>query len=133
MIIYMYSYHEKYLKYKAKYLNLKKLSSNNISNNTSNNIFNNNFIGGGDKTQIYLFKAEWCGHCRGFKPVWEKIRKEYNDKYEFITVDSDKDKNKIDEWKITGFPTIIKKTNNSAEEYVGPRDEESVVTFIKKN
>jgi len=114
----MYSYHEKYLKYKTKYLNLKNMSSQK---------------GGGEKTQIYLFKAEWCGHCKGFKPVWEKIKKEYESKYEFITIDSDKDKEKIEEWKISGFPTIIKKNNNSAEEYVGPRDEESVVKFIQKN
>ena len=121
--IYMDSYNDKYLKYKAKYLNLKKtMSLRNVSQS-----------GGADKTEIYLFKAEWCGHCKGFKPLWEKIKEEYKDKYTFVTLDSEKDKEKIDEWKIGGFPTIIKKTNNSAEEYVGPRDEASVVEFIKKN
>ena len=119
----MDSYTDKYLKYKAKYLNLKKTMS--LRKVTQS--------GGADKTKIYLFKAEWCGHCKGFKPLWEKIKEEYKDKYTFVTLDSEKDKEKIDEWKISGFPTIIKKTNNSAEEYVGPRDEASVVEFIKKN
>ena len=121
--IYMDSYNDKYLKYKAKYLNLKKTMS----------LINLSQAGGADKTEIYLFKAEWCGHCKGFKPVWEKIKEEYKDKYTFITLDSEKDKAKIDQWGVGGFPTIIKKTNNSAEEYVGPRDEGSVVEFIKKN
>jgi len=120
----MDSYTTKYLKYKAKYLNLKKTMSQQK--------------GGAEgiedsKKEIYLFKAEWCGHCKGFKPTWEKIKEEYKDKYTFITVDSEKDKKKIEEWKISGFPTIIKKTNNNAEEYVGPRDEASVKEFIEKN
>lgn len=89
--------------------------------------------GGSDpKPQIYLFKAEWCGHCKGFKPTWEKIQKELKGKYEFITLDSDQDKEQISQWGIKGFPTIIKKVNENAEEFVGPRDENSVKEFIEK-
>jgi thiol-disulfide isomerase/thioredoxin len=89
--------------------------------------------GGQEKPQIYLFKADWCGHCKGFKPLWEKLQKEHSSKYEFITVDADKNKKEISEWGIKGFPTIIKKVSNNAEEYVGPRDEASVVSFIEAN
>jgi thiol-disulfide isomerase/thioredoxin len=93
-----------------------------------------NLSGGGqEKPQIYLFKADWCGHCKGFKPLWEKLQKEHSNKYEFITVDADKNKKEISEWGIKGFPTIIKKVSNNAEEYVGPRDEASVVSFIEAN
>jgi len=115
----MQTYYEKYLKYKAKYLNL----------------LNSNAQRGGSnpKTEIYLFKAEWCGHCKGFKSTWEKIQKDLKDKYEFITFDSDNDKKEISQWGIKGFPTIIKKINNKAEEYIGPRDEMSVKEFIEKN
>ena len=115
------NFHEKYLKYKSKYLNLKEI----IYKNT-----NYNQIGGGNKKEIYLFKAEWCPHCIGFKPTWKKLEKEYNTKYNFITYDSEKDKESIKKWDIKGFPTIIKKIGNSMEEYVGPRDEESVKKFI---
>jgi len=89
--------------------------------------------GGAEKAQVYLFKAEWCGHCKGFKSTWEKIQKDLKGKYEFITFDSDNDKKEISQWGIKGFPTIIKKLNNNAEEYVGPRDEISVKEFIEKN
>lgn len=113
-------YYQKYLKYKAKYFNLKSLSKTIQS-------------GGGSNVEIYLFKADWCGHCRGFKPTWEKISKDLGSKYKFITVDADKDKDKIEKWKIQGFPTIIKKVGDNAQEYVGPRDEQSVKEFIETN
>lgn len=89
--------------------------------------------GGAGKTEVYLFKAEWCPHCVAFKSTWEKLQKELKNKYEFITVDSDKDKKVIEKWAIKGFPTIIKKVGENAKEYVGPRDEESVKKFIEEN
>lgn len=125
MIFYMsdQKFYSKYLKYKTKYFNLKK-SAELIQS------------GGADtkeKTTIYLFKADWCGHCKGFKSTWEKIKNDLGKKYEFVTVDADKDKPLIEKWKIQGFPTIIKKTGDNAQEYVGPRDEQSVLEFIQAN
>jgi len=122
----MQSYYEKYLKYKTKYLNLTKMIA-------QEGHFPVQEGGGNEKPTIYLFKAEWCGHCKGFKPTWEKIQKDLKNKYEFITIDSEKDKAEISQWGIKGFPTIIKKISDNAEEYVGPRDEISVKEFIEKN
>ena len=89
--------------------------------------------GGAEKTEVYLFKADWCPHCVAFKSTWEKLQKDLKNKYEFITVDSDKDKKVIEKWAIKGFPTIIKKVGENAKEYVGPRDEASVKKFIEEN
>jgi len=110
------NYYQKYIKYKAKYLNIK----------------NNNKVltGGGEKTKVYLFKADWCGHCKGFKPTWEKLQKDLSNKFEFITMDSEKNKEEITKWDIKGFPTIIKLVGSKAEEYMGPRDEMSVKKFL---
>lgn len=113
------SYYQKYLKYKTKYQNLK-LQFTGMRQN-----------GGGEKTTIYLFKADWCGHCQGFKPTWEEISKELKGKYEFVTYDADKDKEILEKWNIQGFPTIIKKTGDKAEEYIGERDKQGVIEFIK--
>ena len=103
-------YFQKYLKYKNKYITLKKSQKQSQS-------------GGGkkeDKREVYLFKADWCPHCIGFKPDWEKLQKNLGQKYKFITYDGDKNKDKVSEWKVEGFPTIIVKRGNEALEYLGP-------------
>lgn len=116
-------YKLKYEKYKAKYLALK-------------NKLNINQLGGSsEKPELYLFKAEWCGHCKNFKSDWEKLKENPNlkEKVNFITMDSDKNKKEIDEWKIMGFPTIILKKGDNAIEYDGSRSVNAIEQFIKKN
>tara|TARA_B100000161_G_C33512087_1_gene396854 strand:- start:654 stop:1016 length:363 start_codon:yes stop_codon:yes gene_type:complete len=112
-------YYSKYLKYKNKYIALK------------NSIKNSQQGGGKDKREVYLFKAEWCPHCKGFEPTWDKLKENHKNKYKFITYDSDKNSDKISEWKIEGFPTIIVKRGGEALEYLGPNEYNSVLEFIE--
>lgn len=113
------NYTEKYLKYKTKYLNLKSRSTIKQT-------------GGGPKPEIYLFKATWCGHCKQFAPIWDALQNDTDlkSKYVFKTIDSDADKQTIKDWKIEGFPTIIKKDGNNAIEYVGDRTADAVKSFL---
>jgi protein disulfide-isomerase A1 len=115
-------YQYKYNKYKTKYLN----TQTNLNNQTG---------GGDDKHQIYLFKAEWCGHCNRFKPEWKKLQNNKNlqSKYEFITVDSNKDPTIVNEWKIDGFPTIMIKKGTDAVEYQGKNNADAIIEFLNKN
>lgn len=115
------SYHDKYLKYKAKYLKLKSLEQKIIMKGGSNNT-----------PTLYLFKAEWCPHCVAFKPVWKDLQEGLKNKMQFVAYDADKDSKEVKEFKIDGFPTLILKTNNKAIEYVGPRDKTSIEEFIKQ-
>lgn len=123
------NYNEKYLKYKAKYLKLKSIMDKNKNNSI-------NMLGGASKLKdektIYLFKAEWCPHCRVFKSTWEGLKNELEDKIKFVTYDSDKDAKEIKSFKIQGFPTIILTVGDKAIEYVGPRDETSIKEFINQ-
>mgnify|MGYP006097798719 CR=1 FL=1 len=113
-------YFQKYQKYKSKYLNL--LSSNNQ-------------VGGKAPKDLYLFKAEWCGHCKSFKNDWDTLQNdsELKGKINFITMDSDKNATNIKEWNIEGYPTIILKSGNKATEYNGPRNINAIKEFINKN
>jgi len=109
---------DKYLKYKMKYLEL----------NDSNYL-----VGGGNKKNLlYLFKADWCGHCKNFKSTWNKLKEELNKDIEFITYDSNKDSNIIKEFNIQGYPTIILKKKNKAIEYMGNRNINDIKEFINK-
>ena len=123
MLTYIMDYKLKYEKYKAKYLALK-------------NKLNISQLGGSsEKPELYLFKAEWCGHCKNFKPEWGKLKKnsKLKEKVNFITMDSDINQKEINEWKIEGFPTIILKKGSNAIEYNGNRTVEEIENFIKEN
>jgi thiol-disulfide isomerase/thioredoxin len=116
------NYNQKYLKYKSKYLKLK-------SEGTKFNM-----KGGADNTDntMYLFKAEWCGHCKRFKSTWADLQKDMGNKIKFITYDSDANKEEIKRYNIEGYPTLILKTQDKAIEYVGSRDIDSLKDFIKQ-
>ena len=113
-------YTKKYLKYKAKYLSLKKLEQK------------LNMKGGNEeKKTLALFKAEWCGHCIGFKETWNKLKDE-NKNINFVTYDAEKNKNEIKKYKIEGFPTLVLLTDDKAIEYVGPRNKDAIEEFVKQ-
>ena len=111
------SYYSKYLKYKKKYLNLKKQLEPTI-------------LSGGSKTDIMLFKAEWCGHCQRFSTVWKEMKNKYNKKYNFISYDSEKHKSELENWGVKAFPTIIIKKGDLASEYFGDRVEPAIIKFV---
>ena len=112
-------YNQKYLKYKKKYIDLKNKTINNQ-------------LGGGNEKNIFLFKAEWCGHCKTFLPTWEKLEGEYknNKKINFVTFDSEKNKVEQIMYNIKGYPSILIQTGNGTKEYQGNRSEESLRDFI---
>jgi thiol-disulfide isomerase/thioredoxin len=115
------NYTQKYLKYKSKYLKLKSESSTfNMKGGSEN-----------DAT-LYLFKAEWCGHCKGFKNTWDNLQTEMSNKIKFVTYDSDVNKDAIKQYNIEGFPTLILKSQDKAVEYVGSRDIDSLKDFINQ-
>ena len=116
------SLYNKYIKYKVKYNLLKNKS---LQKETFQKGGNEN------KPDLYLFKAKWCGHCKNFLPTWEALSNKYNKKINFITYDSEKNKKEMEEWKIEGFPTIIYRKDNVAQEYKGDRDIDSLINFIE--
>ena len=78
-----------------------------------------------------MFKAEWCPHCTNFLPQWDQLKSEHSNKYNFVTFDSEKDKEEISSFEIQGYPTIMVKKGKEVTEYVGPNNYESVLRFIK--
>lgn len=80
--------------------------------------FNNSLDEPSSKTFI-LFYADWCGHCKHFKPKWNNDKMEYKNKFNFIEINADieSDNMKLPEriinlmnnnkLKIDGYPTII--------------------------
>jgi protein disulfide-isomerase A6 len=118
------SYKEKYLKYKAKYIDLK-LKKQGGSNYKQ--------LGGSNsKAKIILFKANWCIHCQTFLPEWKKLQAKYENKYEFITYDSDAHKEIASKYDVQGYPTIYIEKNNKTQEYKGKREGQEIINAIAK-
>jgi protein disulfide-isomerase-like protein len=135
------NYKKKYIKYKLKYTNLcKSLKEKSLIKFDSNDINDNafNMSGGGilDKNdKLVLFKAEWCGHCKKFVPIWDNLKQKYenNSNIELVTFDSDKNKLEQLLYKIEGFPTLILNKKGKHIEYTGKRTEEDINNFLSKN
>ena len=117
-------YNTKYLKYKEKYLILQK---------EYNELIAKKNMKGGDNTKstVILFKADWCGHCKTFKPTWEKVSELYNKKYNFVIYDADKQTDKFKEYKVDAFPTVLVKNGNNVINYEGDRSFDDLNNFIQ--
>ena len=81
-------------------------------------------------TKLVLFYADWCGHCKKIKPVWDETAKEVNvDEVKMIKVNcgegTDEDQRVMKKYSIDGYPTIIKFVNGKATLYQGDRDSDS--------
>lgn len=86
------------------------------------------------KPKIMLCKADWCGHCKKFKPEWDIISNDekLNTKVDFIIYDSEKDKEQIEKYKIQGFPTILIEKAGKISSYEGPRTAEALKRVIEE-
>lgn len=84
------------------------------------------------KITVVLYYADWCGHCKDFKPVWEELKdafKTINVKYE--EYEADNNPKEIEKAHVQGFPTIIIKHNGEEEEYQKGRDFETLFKYIE--
>ena len=127
------NYYSLYVKYKNKYINLKSnINKNKLANNI--NIVEAFQNGGSNSSSnikdVILFKADWCRHCNSFKKNWIELQNTCKDNFNFITYDSDLDKEEMETWGINEFPTIIIKKENEALIYAGPNNYDSVLKFI---
>jgi thiol-disulfide isomerase/thioredoxin len=104
------------------------IPSNNIENFNSNQ--NSNI-------KLKLFYANWCGHCRDFKPIFEgKITDLlYDLPVKLETIDCDDNRELAEKYNISSFPTLILEINDIPIEYDKKkrREPELILEFVKKN
>jgi len=87
-----------------------------------------------DKISVILFYADWCGHCKTFKPNWDEWSKEFEKTHDDIQFNSVEDKElQSKEWsdfKISGFPTLMMIKNDKQILFQGPRTKELIEEWI---
>ena len=85
--------------------------------------------------QLVLFYADWCGHCKKIKPVWDEAANEIKDKdKKMLKVNcgggSEKEKEIMEKYNIDGYPTIILFTNGKPSPYEGARNKDAFIEAL---
>ena len=85
--------------------------------------------------KLMLFYADWCGHCKKIKPIYdgELKQKISNLPVKLETIDSDKNREITSKYNVSAFPTLILEVNNKVIKYDGERKSENIIQFIKKH
>jgi len=83
-----------------------------------------------------MYYANWCGHCKIFKPEFEKLGTIYKDKIKIMSINPKDvtDENYIKNQKITGFPELRYYhcgLNGEYEKYKGLRNIDSIKLYLK--
>ena len=51
--------------------------------------------------------AEWCGPCKLFSPVYEKVSKDYSYEMDFVKLNVDENPELADEYGVRSIPSVI--------------------------
>ena len=95
-------------KFDNKELNNFKNSYNSIINEIIN--MNGGFKRNKEEKQLKatLYYANWCGHCKTFKPIWKKIMNEYKDNKNISFENYEEEKMTQEQLSnVKYFPTIL--------------------------
>lgn len=96
---------------------------------------NSDFDGSGNLVDtsisgLVLFQADWCGHCKKLKPVWEEVSKNH-DVYKVDCTDRSLHSNLVQLIGVKGFPTIyVFQKGIRQGEYSGPRTADAINNYI---
>ncbi len=80
-----------------------------------------------DLNVLFIY-ANWCGHCRQFKPIYQKTASVVGNVVGIFQLDSDKSENVLREFNVRSFPSIyiFDGKGKKISEYTGPRDNPDV-------
>jgi thiol-disulfide isomerase/thioredoxin len=87
---------------------------------------------------VTLLHADWCGHCKSFKPEWQKFAKDFKNVDGVNVNDYESndpnfaDNSTINGTPIAGFPTVKISVNGKDAEYSGARKASALKAAINK-
>jgi len=87
------------------------------------------------KRVVVLFWANWCGHCKTLKPVWDQLSQKYQGHPHIALdqVDCAADESAAEQFKIEGFPTILLfESDGEPKRYNGDRSPKDLERFINQ-
>ena len=94
------------------------------------------------KASLYFFFVDWCPYCKKAQPVWDKMKKKYDQKaikgitMDFISVNGDTQEAEVSAFekeysvKIDGFPTIYLVKGSQVIEYDAKPEAKTMTEFL---
>ncbi len=80
---------------------------------------------------IIDFNATWCGPCRRFAPIFEKVAKEYKGKAIFMSIDVDNSPVAAQQFEVSAIPQVsILLPDGTYTSSVGFMEKQQLVDFI---
>ena len=86
--------------------------------------------------QLFLFKVDWCPHCKKAMPVFEEVEKELNGRpingytVTFKTIDCEAEPDMADKFKIEGYPTVKLVKDGQVIEYDAKPEKDKIMEFL---
>jgi len=94
----------------------------------------------GEEVEIMFFYADWCPHSKTSKPIWEELKKDFQNKlvngYVIIfteincTNENAEVTKLIDRYNVEGFPTIKLLKDGQIIEYDAKPNKENLTQFL---
>jgi len=93
------------------------------------------YIQGVSKPGMILFRADWCGHCKTFAPVFESIKRDINNEFLCIDIeDTQLQKTPFVSQRlaIRGYPTLMffNEFGKITDKYTSDRSRISILKHI---
>lgn len=90
-------------------------------------------MGGSGGSEVVLFFAPWCGHCKNMMPEWDSLGSSIGNTT-VMKVNADENSDLVSQNGVQGFPTIIYfgngMSNGNGEVYEGGRDANSIRNWV---
>jgi len=86
-------------------------------------------------TKITLYHANWCGHCKRFKPTWDALKDVFTkNNVDYEEYEDSKNEDVIENAGVEGFPTIrITDEKGDEYDYNGERSAEGILHELLPN
>lgn len=83
--------------------------------------------------KLELYYKPSCPHCKTFMPIWSKILNDLPSDitYEEINCESNANRDKISENKITSVPSLVLLVDNQKKFYIGSRTYDDIARFLR--
>lgn len=84
---------------------------------------------------VIAFTAEWCPHCRHYKPVFFEVEKSFENEVKFLNIDVDNTNGSVisSRFQVRGIPTtaFVRKDGSVFKVQVGGIEKEDLTQVVK--